>query len=273
MFVDTHCHLNMMAVKNYGDKFELKDLDIIKDIIIRSQKTNVNKFLTVGTSLQDSNISILISKNFEQVYSVIGIHPCDSENIFDLSEIEKLIVNKKENKIVGIGETGLDFYHKPYDKVKQINFFEKQIELSIKYKLPLVIHVRESVQEVFDILKTYKNNITGVIHCFSQDKEYAKKFLDLNFYLGIGAIITYPKNNYLREIVNFMPLNRILLETDAPFLPPQEFRGKQNSPEYIPITAQAVALAKNIDIKEVEVQTTQNAIRLFNAAGGSLPLP
>lgn len=265
MFVDTHCHLNMMAVKNYDDKFEPKDLEIVKDIINRSQKNNVKKFLTVGTNLQDSLIAILISKKFETVYATVGIHPCDSKDAQDqdLGAIEKLIINKKENKIVGIGEIGLDFYHQPYDKNKQIKFFEAQIELSIKYKLPLVIHVRESVQETFDILKNYKNSITGVIHCFSQDKEYAKKFLDLNFYLGIGAIITYPKNNYLREIVNFMPLDRILLETDAPFLPPQEFRGKQNSPEYIPITAQAIADAKNIDIKEVEVITTENVKKLF----------
>ncbi len=265
MFIDTHCHLNMMAVKNYKDKFENKDLDTVRNIIDRSKANNVKKFLTIGTSLQDSITAILISKNFDSVFSVVGIHPCDATDIWvqDLKEIEKLIINKEENKIVGVGETGLDYYHKPYDKAKQISVFEEQIALSVKYNLPLVIHVRDSVCDVYDILSNYKNNITGVIHCFSQDKEFARKFLNLNLHLGIGGIVTYPKNDYLREVINFMPLDRILLETDAPFLPPQEFRGKKNSPEYIPITAKAIADVKKIDIKEVEVVTTDNAIKLF----------
>lgn len=265
MFIDTHCHLNLMPKKNYEEKFCDQDLKKIEEIIERSKKNKVEKFLTVGTDLIESKNSILISKEFDFIYSVIGIHPCDCTEFWslDFEEIKKLILYSKENKIVGIGETGLDYYHKPYDKDRQIKAFVAHIELSIENNLPLVIHVRDAVQDLYDILKSYKNNISGVVHCFSQDKDYAKKFLDLNLFLGIGGIITYPKNDYLREIVKFMPMDRILLETDAPFLPPQEFRGKQNSPEYIPIIAKTIADVKKISLEEVEYTTTNNACRLF----------
>ncbi len=265
MFIDTHCHLNLMAKDSYEEKFCEKDFKKIEEIIIRSKNNKVEKFLTVGTDLAESKNSILISKQFDSVYSVIGLHPCDANDLWqnDLQEIKQLILDKKENKIVGIGETGLDYFHKPFDKDLQIKVFETHIELAIENNLPLVIHVRDSVQDLYDILKNYKNKITGVVHCFSQDKNYAQQFLDLDLYLGIGAIITYPKNDYLREIVNFMPLDRILLETDAPFLPPQEFRGKRNSPEYIPIIANAIADIKKVNLEVIENITTNNAKKLF----------
>lgn len=265
MFIDTHCHLNLIAKKDYNDEFNEKYFEIIENIIKESKKKGVTSFITIGTDLNESVNCVNIAKKFKEVYAVIGIHPCDAaENwIEDFEKIQFLVKKQVENKVVGIGETGLDFYHKPYDKERQIKVFENHIELAIKKDLPLVVHVRESALDVFNILHTYKNQAKGVIHCFSQDKDFAKKFLDLGFYLGLNAPVTYPKNEWFREVVKFIPLDRILLETDAPFLPPQEFRGKKNSPEYIPIFAQTIADLKNISLEELARETTGNAKDLF----------
>lgn len=265
MFIDTHCHLNLLAKKDLETLLTVEQVDSLKLILLRAKEQKVEIILTIGTSVIESNNCILISKKFSNVYSVVGIHPCDCTNSWknDFEKIDEMVLSKKENKIVGIGETGLDFYHKPYDKDRQILAFRSHIELAIKNDLPLVIHLRNSAQDVYKILKDYKYSIRGVIHCFSEDKEFAKKFLDLDFYLGFDGPITYPKNDTLREVARFTPLDKILLETDAPFLPPQQFRGKENFPEYIPLFAKVIASLKNIDLSDLEYQTTLNAKKLF----------
>ena len=265
MFIDTHCHLNLIAKKKFDVILSKDQIDGLKKILVDAKNVGVEIIFTVGTSVVESNNCIDIASKFNNVYAVVGIHPCDctADWINDLDIIAKIVANKKENKIVGIGETGLDFYHKPYDEKRQISAFKKHIELAIENDLPLVVHVRESAQSVFDILKNYKNSVNGVIHCFSQDREFAKKFLDLGFYLGLNAPVTYPKNEAFRDVIKYIPLNRILLETDAPFLPPQQFRGKINLPEYIPLFAKTIADIKNIDILELEEVTTINAKTLF----------
>ena len=265
MFIDTHCHLNLITKKKFDVILTEDQIDELKKILDDAKNVGVKIILTIGTSVVESNNCVNIASKFDNVYAVVGIHPCDCTVnwINDFNLIAKIVARKKENKIVGIGETGLDFYHKPYDEKRQILAFEKHIELAIENDLPLVVHVRESAQSVFDILRNYKNSVNGVIHCFSQDKEFAKKFLDLGFYLGLNAPVTYPKNEAFRDVVKYIPLHRILLETDAPFLPPQKFRGKINLPEYIPLFAKTIADIKNIDISELEEATTINAKKLF----------
>lgn len=265
MFIDTHCHLNLIAKKKFDVSLTQVQIDELKKTLDDAKNAGVEIILTVGTSVIESNNCIAIAAKFDNVYAVAGIHPCDCTVDWknDFNEIIKIVENKKENKIVAIGETGLDFYHKPYDEKRQILAFEKHIELAIKNDLPLVVHVRESANSVFDVLKNYRSDVKGVIHCFSQDKEFAKKFLDLGFYLGLNAPVTYPKNESFRDVVKYIPLNRILLETDAPFLPPQQFRGKINLPEYIPLFAKTIADIKQIDISELEEATTINAKELF----------
>jgi TatD DNase family protein len=265
MFIDTHCHLNLIAKNDFESLLTKKQIDSLELILNRAKLQRVEIVLTVGTSIVESRNCILISKRFSNVYSVVGIHPCDCKDNWpeDFEKIEELVFSKKKNKIVGIGETGLDFYHKPYDRGRQILAFNSHIELAIKNNLPLVIHLRDSAQDVYDVLKEYKGKVNGVIHCFSENLEFAKKFLDLGFYLGFDGPVTYPKNDLLREVVKFTPLDRILLETDAPFLPPQQFRGKKNFPEYIPIFAKVIADLKNINLSELEDKTTLNAKKLF----------
>ncbi|MFA5074739.1 MAG: TatD family hydrolase [Candidatus Babeliales bacterium] len=265
MFIDTHCHLNMM-IKNVIETFlNDQEFKFIKNILDQANLVGVKKFITIGTTVLESINSVNIAKKFSQVFASVGIHPCDCSVDFlkNFEQIKKLIKNKEENKIVAIGETGLDFFHKPFDKQKQIDAFKAHIELACQNNLPIIVHVRNSAQEVLEILEKYKKDVRGVIHCFFQDKNFAQTALSWGFYLGISGPINYPKNQELRDVVIDLPIDKILLETDAPFLPPQEFRGKQNNPAYIPIFAKVIADLKNVTLSELEKITTQNAENLF----------
>jgi TatD DNase family protein len=263
MFVDTHCHLPMMVKKEFDTKLQKNHFPLIQKILDDAKQNNVERIITIATSIPESHNAITIAKQFENVYATIGIHPCDCKELWrqDFEEITKLI--KCKNTIVGIGETGLDFYHKPFFKQRQIDAFKFHIELALENNLPLIIHIRESVDEVLKILEQYKNQAHGVAHCFSQSLDIAKLFIDWNFFIGIGGPITYPKNFTLRNIVKNISLEKIVLETDAPFLPPQPYRGQQNHPKYIPLIAQEIANVKEVVLEVVEEVTTKNACKLF----------
>lgn len=265
MFVDTHCHLNMLVEKKLDEKIMQEHLLTIKKIIEQAKNAGVGKIITIGTSLQECLNSILIAKHFDNVFAAVGIHPCDCSDFWkkDFEEIKKLVKEKELNKIVGIGETGLDFYHKPFNVQRQIDAFKTHIEFALECDLPLVIHVRDAGQETLKVLDEYKKEIKGVFHCFSQDKDFAKSAFDWGMYVGITGPITYPKNQEFRDMVAQFPIEKILFETDAPFLPPQQFRGKQNLPAYLPIFAQVLADLKGINIEKIEEITTKNAQNLF----------
>lgn len=256
MFVDTHCHVTIMAQRG-----EASD-----EVVQQAAQAGVTKLITIATTVQDSLDSIQVAQQFPGVWATAGIHPCDCpqgwRQVF--RAIEALCENKKKNKIVGLGETGLDFYHKPFFKQRQLDAFVAHIECALVHGLPTVIHIRESVDEVLKILEKYKSELTGVAHCFSQDKSAAQTLIDWGFYLGIGGPVSYPKNDLLREIVRDAPLERLVLETDAPFLPPQQFRGKPNHPKYIPLIAQVVADAKGVELATVGEVTTGNVKKLFS---------
>ena len=255
MFVDTHCHLTMLEAEPGG----------IPAVLDAAKKEGVEKIITIGTTLYDSISSTEIAKKHAGVFASVGIHPCDANELWEdaFVTIKKLLEKKEENKIIAIGETGLDFFHKPFDKQRQIEVFTAHIEASIAHGLPLVIHTRDSAEEMLKVLEPYKNSVRGVTHCFVQKKEIADVLLEWGFYVGIGGPLSYKKNEWLRELFAEIPLERILLETDAPFLPPQQFRGKTNYPAYIPMTAQVIAEIKNIELAHVERVTTQNVYDLF----------
>jgi len=270
MFVDTHCHLNIMVNKKPDDILQGSDFPFIASVLDNAQRAGVQKIINVGTSIPESMNSMEIAKRFDPVYASVGVHPCDCNEMSHdeitqaVAQLETWLKDKEKNKIVALGETGLDFYHKPYDKVRQTDSFVMHIERALEHKLPLVVHVREAGEEVLRVLEQYvKNGVRGVIHCFSQNKDFATTVLEWGFYCGLDAPIGYPKNEALRDVIKIMPLDRIVLETDAPFLPPQQFRGKQNSPVYIPLIAQMVADIKEVDVDEVEVVTTANVLKLF----------
>lgn len=247
---------------------QLSDTDFIKieHICHQANTNNVWKIINIGSSLQDSLDSIAIAKRIKCVWAVVGMHPydCASDWKEKFTQIKNLLPQKTEAKIVGIGESGLDFFRKPYDIQIQATAFKSHIELALEHNLPLVVHVRDAGDEALKILQEYiKDGLRGVIHCFSQDVDFATQILEWGFYIGIDGHITYPKNNALREIIKNAPLDRLLLETDAPYLPPQQFRGKQNTPAYIPLIAQFIANLREIQIEELEAATTANAAYLF----------
>lgn len=265
MFVDTHCHLNMMTRKQPDTWLQENDFVAIQKVVEESKAKGVGKIVTVGTSLNETMNSVDIAKRFDGVFATAGIHPCDATEDWkqDFKTIKALVQGKQKNKIVGVGETGLDFYHKPFYKDRQLDVFKAHIELSIEYQLPLVIHMRDSCDEVLKTLEPYKDEITGVMHCFLQEKSIADTVVSWGMYVGIGAPITYPKNDDLRALVKDLSIDQLVLETDAPFLPPQEFRGKMNYPYYIPLFAQMIADIKGISSEELAIITTRNAETLF----------
>jgi TatD DNase family protein len=251
ILVDTHCHLTMMG--------------LVDNVVEEAAMTGVKKIISVSTTAKDSVETVEIARSASGVWATVGIHPCDVTPDWevDFERIKSLVEKKKENKIIGIGETGLDFYHQPFDKELQIKLFRAHIELAIENKLPVVVHIRESEEDVLNILEQYKGKLSGVSHCFFLDEHGAKRLIDLGFYIGIGGPITYPKNNWLREVIKNVPLDSLVLETDAPFLPPQEFRGKKNHPKYLPLIAQKIAEIKNIEKAAIAQATTANVFRLF----------
>lgn len=266
MFVDTHCHIGMMVLDQADQNLTEKDFALIDEIIASTQQEHVDIMVNIGASVIETNNSLALAKRYRQIFATVGIHPCDCGDTWlqDLKNMEKFLKEKEKYKVVGIGESGLDFYHKPFNKSRQEDAFKVHIELALTYDLPLVVHAREASDEALKLLEPYvKQGLRGVLHCFSHPAYVAQQVLTWGFYIGIDGHITYPKNNELRDIIKHVSLDRLLLETDAPFLPPQQFRGKQNSPAYIPLIAKYIADLREVTVEELERQTTINAFALF----------
>ena len=250
--IDSHCHLDHEPL--------LSDLT---NVIQRSKDVGIKKLLTISTSYESfSRIKDLI-KIDEMIYGTIGIHPHESSK--DIITSSEIIKNLKENeKIIGIGETGLDFYYNNSEKEKQISSFKQHIEASIETNKPLIVHSRDAEKETFEILNHYKNeNIKILMHCFTGSKQFSEKLLTLNSYFSASGIITFKNSNNLQETFKSLPLDKVLIETDSPFLAPVPNRGKKNEPSFIDFTAAKLAEIKNISKSELVKITTKNFHRLF----------
>ena len=250
--IDSHCHLDHEPL--LGD---------LSNVIKRSKEVGIKKLLTISTSYESfDRIKNIIQKD-EMIYGTIGIHPHETTKNKITSDI--IVKNITENeKIIGIGETGLDFYYNNSDKNDQINSFKEHIEASIKTNSPLIIHSRDAEVETFEILSEYKNqNLKILMHCFTGSKDFAKKLLTLNAFFSASGIITFKNSLELQETFKFLPLDRILIETDSPFLAPVPNRGKKNEPSFIDYTAQKLADIKRISKSEIANLTTNNFNKLF----------
>ena len=250
--IDSHCHLDHEPL--LGD---------LSNVIKRSKEVGIKKLLTISTSYESfDRIKNIIQKD-EMIYGTIGIHPHETTKNKITSDI--IVKNITENeKIIGIGETGLDFYYNNSDKNDQINSFKEHIEASIKTNSPLIIHSRDAEEETFEILSEYKNrNLKILMHCFTGSKDFAKKLLTLNAFFSASGIITFKNSLELQETFKFLPLDRILIETDSPFLAPVPNRGKKNEPSFIDFTAQKLADIKSISKSEIANLTTNNFNKLF----------
>lgn len=238
----------------------------VQSIIDQAAQHDVMTIINVGTNVVESMNCIRLAQAYDAIFASVGIHPNDCTDTWknDLKQLQAWVKRKQEHKIVAIGECGLDKHYSDYNLERQKDVFKAQIELALEYDLALIVHTRDAAQETVRALEEFKGQIKrGVIHCFSQDKAFADFTLDMNFALGIGGAVTYPKNNTLREVVQHVPLSSIILETDAPFLPPQAFRGKQNHPLHIATVAAYIAQLRNEPYELVATTTTATAQKLF----------
>lgn len=253
MIIDSHCHL-----------FDKKLVDIKQDILNNLVSTSQIAICS-GDNLKTSKESILISNCNNNVFATVGIHPHEA-NSYSNNSIKELKDLTKNKKVVAIGEIGLDYYYNFSPKDIQKKALIDQIILACNLNLPCVFHVREATQDFLEIIsKLYKDyKISGYIHSFSGSIETAKIYLDYGFYIGINGILTFNNANKMLEVVKFLPLDRILIETDSPYLTPVPYRGKVNRPEYVEIVAKKIAELKNLSLQEVIETTTNNAKTFFN---------
>ncbi len=262
--IDVHCHLNFHS-------FE-KDYDAV---IKSAFEAGVTKIINVGTKIDSSEKAVELAKEYENLFAIVGIHPHHVDKIEKgwEDQLERLAKNSK--KVVGIGEIGLDYFsyksNSIVDPKLQKEVFIKQIELAHKLKLPLQIHNRHAGKDILDILmnhKSYLLNPPGMFHCMSGNLDFLKKVLDLGFYIGFDGNITYGglapgEDTNLKDLVKYTPIDRIVVETDSPFLTPIPRRGSRNKPQYVIITAKFVAKIKGTTFQDLEAKTTANAIKLF----------
>jgi len=250
--IDSHCHLDHEPL--FSD---------LSNVIKRSKVVGIEKLLTISTSLESFEKIKNIIKIDKMIYGTIGIHPHESGDNQITSNF--IVENLNENpRIIGIGETGLDFFYNNSKKDKQIYNFTQHIEASIKTSVPLIIHSRNAEDETFEILNSYKNkNLKILMHCFTGTKKFAEKLLTLNSFFSASGIITFKNSIDLQETFKLLPLDKILIETDSPFLAPVPHRGKKNEPSFIDFTANKLAEIKSISKTELIKSTTDNFNKLF----------
>jgi len=252
MLIDSHAHLDMQDF----------DEDRIK-VIERSIEGGVTQIITVGIDLDSSLYALELAKKHESIYATVGYHPHNAQKC-DPQYLEKLSEMSLEPKVVAWGEIGLDFFRSYSPKDDQLKIFLRQLEIADDLNLPVIIHDREAHNDVLTILKKMgKGERKGVIHCFSGDTDLAMAFIELGYYISIPGTVTYKKAVQTKEVASSIPLEYMLVETDAPFLAPVPKRGKRNEPLFVTFTAQEIASLRSIEFEEVAEQTSRNAKTLF----------
>jgi TatD DNase family protein len=263
---DSHAHLDFEPLSNEK-----------ASVVERAYKAGVERILNVGTSVRKSEEAAEIADMFPNVYASVGIHPHDAEVTVDVENaVEKIRELAVRDKVVAIGEIGLDFFvpqgeDRKVDKKKQVELFEAQLTLAAELKKPVIIHTRDAEKETLEILKANLKNLNavpGVIHCYTSGPDFAKKLLELEFLIGFTGFVTFEQDKFdhIREAVRVVPLNKLLIETDAPFLAPEPYRGKTNEPAFVVEVAKKIAELKGVTPEEVAEKTYNNAEKLFNAS-------
>ncbi|MGN0512935.1 MAG: TatD family hydrolase [Lachnospiraceae bacterium] len=253
MIFESHAH--------YDDEKFNED----REMLIKSLPENeVEYVVNVGSSIESCHTTVELVKKYDFFYAALGVHPNEVQHI--TAESFKWLENEIKNnqKVRAVGEIGLDYYWNEPEPAVQKIWFERQIELARSVKLPMVIHSRDAAKDTYDIMSALRcNEIGGVIHCFSYSAEEAKKYLDMGFYIGIGGVVTFKNAKKLIEVAQYVPTDRILLETDCPYLAPEPNRGKRNSSLNLKYVAAKIAEIKNISYEEVVETTNQNARRMY----------
>ncbi|MFP3156130.1 TatD family hydrolase [Lachnospiraceae bacterium ZAX-1] len=254
MIFESHAH--------YDDKQFAKD----RDELLSSMKENgIETIINVGTNIYSSQKTIELTKQYDLIYGAIGVHPSDISCLNE-DRFEWLKGQCHLPKVVAIGEIGLDYYWDKEVEVRECQkvWFKRQLELAREVKLPVIIHSRDAAQDTLDLMKQQDaQEIAGVIHCFSYSEEMAAEYIKMGYYIGIGGVVTFPNAKKIKEAVKKIPIERILLETDCPYLAPMPNRGKRNTSLYIPYIAEEIAQIKEITVEEVVAITNKNARALF----------
>ena len=252
MLIDSHAHLDMEDFK-----------DDLEEVLDRAANAGITHIITVGIDIPSSLKALELANRYDFIYSSIGYHPHNAENT-NFKRLEELSRLALEKKVVAWGEIGLDFFRKRSSPEKQIEVFEQQLDMASQFNLPIIVHNRDAHSEVLDILRKKGNKAHGgVIHCFSGDYDIAMAFIDIGYYISIPGTVTYKNAIKVQDVASRIPIERILVETDAPFLAPVPKRGKRNEPLYVTHTAQKIAQLRDMDFKEFALKTSENAKRLF----------
>lgn len=250
MLIDTHCHLDFPEFRRDRDK-----------LIQQAKEEGIDYIINIGSSLKGSEQSVELAHKYENIYASVGIHPHQADR-FNKKEETAIRALAKEKKVVAIGESGLDYYRN-YSKAENQRFlFESLLAMAKDYNLPLVIHTRQAQADTLEILKQALP-LEAVVHCFCGDEDFLRQCLGLGFYISFTCNITYKKAGNLRRLVELAPLDKILLETDAPFLPPEGLRGRRNEPAYLKYLAKEIAEIKQADLATIAEVTTNNAKKFF----------
>lgn len=250
--IDTHTHLYLEDFAN--------DID---EVLQRAADEGVKKFYLPAIDSTETDNLLALEKKFPGVcYAMVGLHPCSVKENYK-EELDKVNTLLQQRKFSAIGETGLDFYWDKTFTKEQYESLQTQADWALQYNLPLVLHTREAMQETIDVVKKYDGKgLRGIFHCFSGDLQQAKEIIEMDFYLGIGGVVTY-KNSGVAEVVKDIDIKHIVLETDAPYLTPVPYRGKRNESSYLKYVVQKIAEVKDVPVEEVERVTTENAKKIF----------
>ncbi len=251
MLVDTHVHLN-------SKKFD-HNLD---EVIKRALDNKVDTMIVVGFDKETNKRAIELAEKYPFIYATVGFHPTDAKKIKP-TDYDLLVKQLNHKKVVGVGECGLDFYWDKDFIDEQIEVFKKQIELSIQFDKPLIIHMRDASEATYNVLSEYRN-LKGIMHCYSGSPEMATNFLNLGLHISLGGPVTFKNAQIPKRVAEMVPFDRLLVETDAPYLSPHPFRGKTNEPARVKLVAEEIARLRNLPFSEVAKQTSKNAYKLFN---------
>ncbi len=252
--IDTHCHLDFPEFKEQRDA-----------VVQRARDAGVKRMITICTHATRFDGVKDVANTYDDVYCSLGVHPHHSGEEGELVETSWLIEQSKYEKVVGIGETGLDYYYNNSPVELQKESFRRHIQASLETDLPIIVHTRDADEDTYEILKAEgKGRLRGLLHCFSSGRKLAEQAVEMGLYLSLSGIVTFKKSQELRDIVKDIPLENILVETDAPFLAPMPHRGRTNEPAYVVHTAAVVAEIKGVSLEELGVITSANALRVFD---------
>lgn len=253
MLIDSHAHLDS------------KEFDKDREEIVKSFKDlDIEYTIVPAANMKSSNKIVKLIKEYDELYGAVGVHPHDTKDM-KIEDIEELFKLSEEEKVIAIGEIGLDYYYEYTDREIQKKWFREQIKLAKKIGLPIIVHEREAAKDVFDIISSeYDETLKGVIHCYSGSLEMAKNYIDLGFFISFAGPVTFKNAIKPKEVAKDIPLDRLLVETDSPYLTPVPFRGKRNNPTYVKYVAEEIAKLKDISLEELEKITNKNTKILFN---------